>query len=621
MIRNSIKQMVRVPLVSLSFLLLIALSAILLTMGVVLWVNNSSVIHNYEDNFITIGTVEQKAFSISQSTEWDAELKDYRLFQKAEYSRVLPVSQLSFEGANYINEPEKRSYYGSYAPEYVLWNMLYPYRFPIIIAEISPIEDCVPNESVKVKINKVLFGESSLEGTILWFCNHYTKIPKPLEKGKSYAVVLSTRYWSHGKYYEDDKCEEERTIEYVPNELQAMQYEYDGTWIKDVLGEKVIEDSPYYEITENFYYTDIGKRLLNLVEGYSLLKETMPVTGTNATKLLMPFYRGDSYISVGRDITEEEYDDGEKVCLVPKEFTENNLLTIGDSIHLQLYFTNSKFAAGQVYGPNACGVEEWLPITRKGEVPSVFEDSHYTIVGIYDSSHDANSDSYSMGMNEVIVPLASIINQNSCNIMELGPMTANTTSFQIPNGSIEEFLSAWEKHGTDELEINFYDMGYSRLQSGLENMKRVSLLLLVLGILMSVFLLMFYSHLFINNQKERIAIERCLGLEKKQCISSLLSGILILLVIGSFLGSSLGGILSLHISAENMNQIYYDAYYSSVVETEVEDIFKKEEDNTSVVMIASISTGICINMLGLGISMWKTNKKLKEEPIKLLVKK
>ena len=319
MIRNSMKQMVRVPLVSLSFLLLIALSAFLLTMGVVLWVNNSSTIHNYEDNFITIGTVEQKAFSVSQKTEWDAELKDYRLFQKAEYSDFLPISKLSFKGANYINKPEKRSYYGSYAPEFILWNILYPYRFPIIIAEISPIEDCVPDESVKVKVNRVLFGESSLEGTILWFCNHYTKIPKPLEKGKNYAVVLSTRYWGHGKYYEDEKYEEE-TIEYVPNELKATQYENDGTRIEDILDNKEIEESPYYEITENFYYTDIGKRLLNLVEGYSLLKETMPVTGTNDTKLLMSFYRGDSYISAGRDITEEEYDEGKKVCLIPKEF-------------------------------------------------------------------------------------------------------------------------------------------------------------------------------------------------------------------------------------------------------------------------------------------------------------
>lgn len=618
MIKNSIKQMMRMPLRSISFLLLIILSALFLTMGVVLWVNNSSAIHSYEDSFITIGTVEQKAFSLTQKMEWDAELKDYRLFQKAEYSTLLPISLLYFKGADYIHEPEKRSYYGSYAPDYILWNTQFSESFPVVIAEISPMEDCAPNESVLVKVNKLLFGNTSLEGSTLWFCNHYTKTPKPLEKGKSYAVAMSIQGWTHGKQYEKIKGTEEQTLEYVPIELMTYQYETNGVQMKDMLEEQVTEDSPYYEVTDVFYNTDIGRRLLNLADGYSMLRKTMPVTGTNATMLLMSFYRGDSYISEGRDITEEEYKEGKKVCLVSREFAENNSFTIGDSVQLQLYFTNNKRAAGQLYAANAGGMEQWLPVTTNGEVPSIFEDSQYTIVGIYDSSPGASQDSYSIGQNEVIVPTGSIKNQKCCNIMEYGPMTGPTTSFQIPNGSIESFLTSWEQNGTDELEINFYDMGYSQLQSGLENMKRVSLLLLVVGLLMSIFLLLFFNHLFIANQKERTAIERCLGVEKKQCISSILSGILILLFMGSALGCGMGGILSQHISALDMNRIYYDASYSSVIETTMEEIAKKEKSNTVVVRISSISVGIFIILLGAGISIGKINENLKVEPMKLL---
>lgn len=621
MIKNSIKQMLRMPLRSISFLVMIALSALLLTLGVVLWANNSSAIRKYEDSFITIGTVEQKAFSVTQGAQWDAELKDYRLFQRGNYSTLLPVSLLSFEGAEYIHEPEKRSYYGSYAPQYMLWNSQYPPRFPIIIAEISPMEDCTPDESVRVKVKKLHLGDASLEGAPLWFCNHYIKTPKPLEKGKSYAVALCLQYWAHGEQYEEKKGTEERTLEYVPIELLATQYEPDGVKMKDSLEQGEIEDSPYYEVTEGFYDTDIGRRLLNLVEGFSMIRETMPVTGTNATKLLMSFYRGDSYIDEGRDITEEEYDKGEKVCLVSREFAENNLLTIGDSVQLQLYFTNSRLATGILYAANSAGMEQWLPITTEGEVPSVFEDSKYTIVGIYDMSPGASQDSYSMGKNEVIVPLVSIENQNSYNIMEYGPMTGPTTSFQISNGSIERYLAAWEKYGTDELEISFYDMGYSQLQSGLENMKRVSLLLLVVGFLMSIFLLLFYSQLFITNQKERTAIERCLGVEKKQCRRSLLSGILTLLFMGSALGCGLGGVLSQRISAENMGRVYYDASYSSVVETEMEVTAKREESNTELVMISSLSAGIFIVSIGAAISIKKINENLKVEPMKLLSEK
>ena len=182
MIKNSMKQILRMPVKSLSFLFLMALASFLLTLGCILWMMNNATIHKYEDSFITIGTVEQKAFSVRRGTEWDAELKDYSVFQRAEYSSLLPVSLLSFQGANYIHEPEKRSYYGSYAPDYILWNTSSPQSFPVVIAEISPIEDCIPDESVKVIIKKVFFGASALEGSSLWFCNHYTKNSKPLQK-------------------------------------------------------------------------------------------------------------------------------------------------------------------------------------------------------------------------------------------------------------------------------------------------------------------------------------------------------------------------------------------------------------------------------------------------------
>ncbi|WP_099468465.1 FtsX-like permease family protein [Konateibacter massiliensis] len=618
MIINSIKQMLRMPIKSISFLLLLALSGMFLTLGAVLWITNHSLIHSYEDIFVTIGTVEQKAFSVKQTAIWDAEQKDYQLRQKAVYSNILPVSILSFEGTNYIKEPEKRSLYGSYAPEYILRNELNYTDLPIIIAEITPLEDCVPDESVEVKINKIYLGDSWLEGTTLWFCNHYTQNPKPLQKEKSYAVVLNRQYWTHGKHYSDIAGEGEQTFEYIPMQLSAIQYESDGTPMNNVLEVETLEPSPYYEITEDFYASKIGKILMNLVQGYNMLKVTLPVTGTNATVLLMPFYNGDAYINEGRDISEEEYESGKKVCLVSRKFAENNSLTIGSTLHLKLYYTNSKKSAGQVYHLDGGGMEQWMPIDANGETLSVFEDSQYAIVGIYDISAGASQSNYSMGGDEVIVPMKSIKNCDAYNIMEYGPMKGNTTSFQIPNGSVEEFLTAWEQYGTNELQITFYDMGYSQIKSGLENMKRMSFVLLIVGFLMVLFLLLFYSHLFITNQKERTAIERCLGVEKKKCLSSLLFGMLLILSVGSTLGCVFGGGLSHNISSKNLNKIYYDASYSSVADVKMEEQEQVEDKNTFVVIGVVISSDIFIILLGMLICTYKINQNLKLEPIKLL---
>lgn len=617
MIRNSIKQILRMPIRSFSFLLLIVTSSMFLTLGSLLWIMNNSIIKNYEDTFITIGTVEQKPLSVNTVTRWDAELKDYELRQRPVYSSFIPVSVLSFDGANYIHEPEKRSFYGSYAPDYklVFDNGFYD---ELLIAEVSPIEDCVPNESVQLKINKLFWGDSTFEGTTIWFCNHYAENPKALKKDKTYAMILGYSNLAHGSHYEKSLDASSPTLEYSPDSIQIIEYESDGTLMKDSLENEGNNSSPYYEVTEGFYDSDIGKRLLSLAKGYRMSYKTLPVTGTNSTMLLMPFYNGDAYISQGRDILDEEYEAGKKVCLVSNKFAKNNNLTIGSKVHLQLYYTNSRNSAGQIFLINGGGAV-YSSNGVDGEVYSVFEDEWYTIVGIYTATQ-GTSINYSMGGDEVVVPSNSIKNQSS-NILAYGTMKGYNTSFQIPNGSIEEYMSKWEKYGTNELEITFYDMGYSQIKSGLENMKHMSLVLLVIGLLTIIFILLFYSHLFINTQKVRTAIERCLGLSKKKVKQSLLFGIILLLFLGSTIGCTLGGMFSSHITTKNLNYIYYDSSYSNIADVEIKEAVLEEKENTIVVVITILESITVITLLGMLISIHRINKNLKIEPMKLLSEK
>lgn len=182
-------------------------------------------------------------------------------------------------------------------------------------------------------------------------------------------------------------------------------------------------------------------------------------------------------------------------------------------------------------------------------------------------------------------------------------------------------MAAWDKYGTEELEITFYDMGYSQIKSGLENMKRISFILLIVGILMVFFLILFYSHLFVTNQRLRTAIERCLGMEKKQCRTSLLSGMLLLLMIGSAIGCLTGGVLSRYISASNMNHIYYDTSFSSLAEIEAKNAVQIEGGSIEIVVTITFICFLIITFLGLVITIYKINSNLKLEPMRLLNKK
>lgn len=98
----------------------------------------------------------------------------------------------------------------------------------------------------------------------------------------------------------------------------------------------------------------------------------------------------------------------------------------------------------------------------------------------------------------------------------------------IPNGTIDDFMEAWEKQGVERLDIEFYDKGYSQLQSGIENRKLMAGVFLVSGCMLAVMILCFFSNLFITGQQERIAVERLLGRTKQQCALSILTGLFVL---------------------------------------------------------------------------------------------
>ena len=116
-------------------------------------------------------------------------------------------------------------------------------------------------------------------------------------------------------------------------------------------------------------------------------------------------------------------------------------------------------------------------------------------------------------------------------------MRAATTSFEIPNGTIDSFEEEWNRQGVDGLKLTFYDKGYSRLKQGMDRIHTISLILLLIGAVVMVLVLTLFTFLFIIKNQKRTAIERSLGYRKRQCAASLLSGMLLILVIGSVIGA------------------------------------------------------------------------------------
>jgi hypothetical protein len=431
------------------------------------------------------------------------------------------------------------------------------------IVEVTPLEDCVPDGPVEVRIERVLSGEMAntiappKAGEIVLLCDHHNDDPQPMYAGKTYLLCPSL-----GTLHNPQSVVGQQ--EYWPNTVTfSTQYRPDGS----PAGEKITPPT-ITEVTDGFYETDIGRLWIKYIDAQYNIYKTVPVLPTGGTKLLLPFYNETASIVAGEDITPAQYADGERVCLISEGFARENGLSPGDTLRLPLYYADYANAPLENFGDsdltNGGGLFIWndiAPLDAGGEPYKVFSDHEYVIRGVYYNS-PGNDPAFAMGCNTVIVPAASVRESDADNILAFGPMRDETTAFQIRNGGIEEFTEKWLARGVGDLEITFHDRGYTALRRGLENMKRVSALFLAIGAAMSLALVFFFCNVFISKNRLRTAVERMLGYTKRQCAASLLSGFLLAAAIAVAIGCGAGAYAEGEITKSVSSKEYYDTSYT-----------------------------------------------------------
>jgi ABC-type antimicrobial peptide transport system permease subunit len=402
------------------------------------------------------------------------------------------------------------------------------------------------------------------------------------------------------------------------NAIASTQKNKNGELVKKIS----ISSKNWTEVTDQFYETKEGQALETLTQVYErFIKHSFPVIPTNKTGLLMDFHQGNVSISQGRDITQEEYSRGEKVCIVPQGFAGRNELKVGDKINLQLYFADYNRSASLTYYPSGGINLLFTLLNAKGEAYPVFEDSNYEIVGIYSGTNQNNNPTgYEMGYNAVVIPSESVKNSDENNIADFGPMKGYTTSFQIPNGTTKEYMEKFQALGIDNLEISFYDGGYEKLASGMENLKMVALILVAVSGVTTLAILFFFIYLFITKQKKRTAIERSLGMSKKECILSMLYGILGVISLGAMAGSFLGFKITGVVMADSVGG---EELYSTAFSNWVNNSDKMAKLSTSGTWnnpIIPILLSLIVILVAIFISFLFIKNNLRAEPLGLLSK-
>ena len=627
MIRSSIKQLFRTPMRTLLYFLLIIFVGVLFSLGLNLWAYNQNKIEVYEKHFKTIGTFEQEYNVIEKVEEWDAAIGDYRIKQEKTYGELIREEDLLFEGANYVKEPEFRPVLLSYAAQYFEAHSG-GYTMPTII-EFEPLEDVPLGDSVPVKITKMLTVQyegieyGANEDDNVFICQHFNPNPIPLEKSKTYVATVTYDYETrpHGTHATDYSMEHKvhtpMGAEFFAVPLVSSQADIKGQEVSGpIASSKVNIDAPaVYEVTDGFYKTEIGSRYKEYIKGESMSVPTLWVRGTNSTQLLIPFHENDAYIIDGRDITTEEYQNGEKVCLLSETMTYGTGLKPGDMVDLDFLSVN--------FGRSNSGGSS---LNAQGKSYDIYMKDKYRIVGIYQETNLYEMTSFTLFAQTVIVPKKSLKEVDySNNIASYAPMIAPNTSFQIENGEIDSFMEAFNKSGLeDKLSVVFYDGGYSQLETGINQMKILSLVFLAMGVILMIFIIILFTNIYISNNIFTTMIERTLGITKTKCLLSLLSGVALIIVVGSLTGGVVGGIASEKLAAASTFEDYYNRDFSrnviSLSDAELEELDISLNTNQTIVMYTFISVSVLI-AFGLLIAFVKAINNIKQEPLKLLGKR
>lgn len=599
MIRYSIKQMLRSRLKTVLLLLLLTGSACLLAVGIDLWDMNHRTMKEFEEIFTTIGTVQQKKYDMGLRAVWDEVLGKNIYYQNYEYGDMIRDDRLIFDEAEYLIEPIQRPYFGAdmgYVPDYPSFDGQMEEHY--FTAEFVPLENYDGTKPVTLEIVKS-YAEGYQAGDQISFFHHEDI---RLEAGKRYIASLT--------FYTDVNGDENYEF-CLGAGLYTTQYNRDGSERKAAHEEVLLS-----EITDGFYESETGRCWLEQSKAVQKFQDILPVTPVEDTKLIMAFYEQRAYVTEGRDISPDEYRNGENVCLIPQYLAKQLGWKVGDKIRLPLFYASYEETPALNFGINGGGFG-FVLLNADGKCYDVFDDQAYEVVGIYDLASNPAGE-YALSPIEVFIPYNAVKGSWNNNIVSIGPMKAGNTSFEIENGSIDEFLEPWNQQDfAKELEVTFYDKGYSEFESSIQSRKIMSYIFLVSGFLLSLTILLFFCNLFITGQREKITIERIMGFSRKESVVSALTGLLLVTTGGIISGSAAGWILVKELVMQFKSTITYDALYSiTMVHSDGNNTYEMISGNFSVIFI-TIGVLLAATVV---ISGFYMRRILKDEPLVMLGK-
>ena len=340
---------------------------------------------------------------------------------------------------------------------------------------------------------------------------------------------------------------------------------------------------PITEYYEGFWDTPIGRYYQQSAQASDFAGNSLTAITTSDLSMIPAWSNGYITLKNGRLFTQEDYDQGNRVCLISQDLLERMDWEIGDTLDLSFYETayTLSFSVKNQFSTFYPYLYDSLEDVSSGMATTlprdhVFDENTFTIIGTYDGNvywreeHDSDFQR-SMHWLMMLVPESSVQNQPT---PKLSPYH---TTLRIEPLMVQKFLVAAQSSGLMEEQEYGYQMGLtvddhglSKMVAGLESLQQISRLTLVLSVVTAGLAVLVLAIVHLLQSRRQVAAMRSLGMRRAPAAMCLLVGILLAGLLGAAAGGAIGGALSARVTqriVDTAQEESLDASFSAAAVT------------------------------------------------------
>ena len=340
---------------------------------------------------------------------------------------------------------------------------------------------------------------------------------------------------------------------------------------------------PITEYYEGFWDTPIGRYYQQSAQASDFAGNSLTAITTSDLSMIPAWANGYITLKNGRLFTQEDYDQGNRVCLISQDLLERMDWEIGDTLDLSFYETayTLSFSVKNQFSTFYPYLYDSLEDVSSGMATTlprdhVFDENTFTIIGTYDGNvywreeHDSDFQR-SMHWLMMLVPESSVQNQPT---PKLSPYH---TTLRIEPLMVQKFLAAAQSSGLMEEQEYGYQMGLtvddhglSKMVAGLESLQQISRLTLVLSAVTAGLAVLVLAIVHLLQSRRQVAAMRSLGMRRAPAAMCLLVGILLAGLLGAAAGGAIGGALSARVTqriVDTAQEESLDASFSAAAVT------------------------------------------------------